>query len=117
MKLYLNNRKIRRVISLAIFLTSLFIAAQFSKMYVRAEAPDIIDRCFEMMGTTEDEFLGWSWNKITNCMKLLDNGMKDAGVETHFEDIFENATNEGLTLFEDVENEEEAYEVLKRMFE
>lgn len=103
----------QKLVGFLVVLFSLILAMKFSVVIVKAQSGDVLDKYFEMMGTTEEDFLGWGWNKISDCLGLMDDGMKSFGVDSDLKTIFDDTTNDTLKMFEDVETEEDAYDILK----
>ena len=104
-----------RYISLAILILSLAVGIFFSNIIVKAEAPDLIDQIFEKAGIPAGGFFTFGFEKITDCMKMMDEAMQTSlGVNTSFEDLVNDTKDEVVNAFKDIDNEEDAWEMLEK---
>lgn len=82
------------------------------RIVVNATSPDVLDAAFSKIGTTQEDFFPFCFGKIEDFFSLTDRELQKVGIEQDLSGIFKNAKEETFELFENVENEEEAFEIL-----
>ena len=97
------------IFSVVFFFVCLFISG---RIIAKAASPDIIDQAFEKIGTTQEEFFPFCFGKIENFFSLTDAELQKVGIEQDLSGIFKKAKEDTFELFENVETEEEAFEIL-----
>ena len=86
-------------------------------MVVHASSADLTERAFEKIGTTEEEFYPFCFDKIEECFALMDEELAGVGIEHNLLGVFKQAKEDTLAQFAGVTDEESALDVLGDILE
>lgn len=98
----------------AVFFVGLFAGV---RMVVHASSADLTEKAFEKIGTTEEEFYPFCFDKIEDCFALMDSELAGVGIEHDLLGVFKQAKEDTLAQFAGVKDEESALDVLNDILE
>ena len=107
-------RKWAPLLCAAVFFVGLFVGV---RMVVHASSADLTERAFEKIGTTEEEFYPFCFDKIEECFALMDSELAKVGLDHDLLGAFTKAKEDTLAQFAGVTDEESALDVLGDILE
>lgn len=107
-------RKWAPLLCAAVFFVGLFVGG---RLVVQAASPDLVDRAFARMGTTQEDFYPFAFKKIEDCFALMDSELAKVGFDHDLLGAFTKAKEDTLAQFAGVTDEESALDVLGDILE